>query len=143
MRLFFLIGYKTIRKLERTLRESGIQPTAQRVEIASVLLAEHQHLSADDVLARLNEMKISVSKATVYNTLSLFMERGLVRAISIDGSRTFYDSNVEEHSHFYNPESGELIDVSLDKPLNLDLLQVPDGTSIDNIELVIWLKNNV
>ncbi len=124
------------------LRERSIQPTIQRVQIANVLLERHQHLSADEVFDRLKELKISVSKATVYNTLSLFTERGLLRAISIDGSRTFYDSNTVDHSHFYHLESGELIDVSFDKPLGVDLPKLPDGTCLDSLELVIRIKND-
>jgi len=112
------------------------------MQIAKVLLEQHQHLSANDVLDRLEELKISVSKATVYNTLSLFTERGLVRAISIDGTRTFYDSNTLDHSHFYHLDSGELIDVFFNQSLGVDLPSLPDGTCLDSLELVIRIKNN-
>src|SRR2546430_1573636 len=90
----------------------GIRPTAQRLRIAALLLAEPQHLSAEQILASLRSAGARVSKATVYNTLNLFAERGLIRQLSVDGSRAWFDSNVDAHYHFHDITSGALIDRS-------------------------------
>ena len=84
---------------ERRLRALGIRPTSQRIKIAMVVLATPQHVSAEAVLARVNQVDPVVSKATVYNTLGLFSQFGLVRELMVDRSEVFYDSNVSDHFH--------------------------------------------
>ncbi|MFN2310387.1 MAG: Fur family transcriptional regulator, partial [Gammaproteobacteria bacterium] len=84
------------------LRSHGITPTQQRVEIAQVLFARHQHLSADQVLTQVNAHDASVSKATVYNTLGLFAEKGLLREVIVDPAKVFYDSNLDPHHHLFH-----------------------------------------
>ena len=112
--------------------------------VASVLLERHQHLSADAVLKRLRDMGNPVSKATVYNSLSLFVERGLIKAISIDSSRTFYDSNAKKHNHLYNIDSGELIDIDYESQVVREKLPLlPDGTELESLELIVKIKNKV
>src|SRR5438445_8719710 len=96
---------------EERLSECGIRPTAQRVQIALLLLAAPQHLSAEQILASLRSAGARVSKATVYNTLNLFAARGLIRQLSVDGSRAWFDSNVDAHYHFHDVDTGALIDV--------------------------------
>src|SRR6201986_5502451 len=96
---------------ERRLTECGIRPTAQRVRIAALLLAAPQHLSAEQILASLRSKGARVSKATVYNTLNLFAERGLIRQLSVDGSRAWFDSKVDAHYPFHDITNGALIDV--------------------------------
>ncbi|MFA5685650.1 MAG: Fur family transcriptional regulator, partial [Lysobacteraceae bacterium] len=88
------------------LASHGIQPTLQRLEIAQVLFARDWHLSADDVLRRVNQESARVSKATVYNTLGLFASRGLLREVIVDPNRVFYDPNTDDHHHFYNIDTG-------------------------------------
>ena len=81
------------------LREHGIAPTHQRIEIAGVLFARHEHLSADQLLAIVNARYSEVSKATVYNTLRLFLEKKLVREVIVDPTRVFYDPNTAPHQY--------------------------------------------
>ena len=97
--------------VDEHLRAHGITPTQQRVDIAAILFARSQHLSAEEVLERVNCETALVSKATVYNTLGLFARKGLVREVIIDPNKVFYDSNIQPHHHFYNIDSGELIDI--------------------------------
>src|SRR5215510_12269741 len=94
------------------LREVGVKPTRQRLEIARVLFCSAGHLSADRILALVNERRPATSKATVYNTLKLFLARGLVRAVIADPNKVFYDANIGPHHHFYDVRSGELIDIA-------------------------------
>lgn len=125
---------------ERRLSECGIRPTAQRVRIAELLLATPQHLSAEQILANLRAAGARVSKATVYNTLNLFAERGLIRQLSLDGSRAWFDSNVDAHYHFHDVTSGALIDVPVPEVEFSRLPTPPPGTEVAGIDLVIRLR---
>lgn len=120
----------------------GIMPTAQRVEIASVLLERPQHLSADDIIDRLRGQKSAVSKATVYNTLNLFSERGLVREVMVDPVRKFYDSTTHPHHHFYNVDSGELSDIPDDMVRFEGLPELPAGTERESVEVLIRVRDS-
>ena len=120
----------------------GISPTAQRMAIARILLARRQHLSADQVLAQLVTNGVSVSKATIYNTLGLFAERLLVRQVIVDASKVFYDSNVSPHHHFYNVDDGELTDVDISELRIDDLPPAPAGTIAEMIDIVIRIRNS-
>ena len=96
--------------LSLRLGDVGITITNQRLQIARILFEKEQHLSAEQILMKLSKSENPVSKATVYNTLGLFAERGLIREVVIDGMRIFYDTNASEHYHFYNVDNGELKD---------------------------------
>jgi len=119
----------------------GIQPTQQRVDIAQILFDRPQHLSADQVLASVNEARPSVSKATVYNTLGLFADKGLVRQVIVDPSRVFYDSNISEHHHLYNVDSGDLMDIPIDQVQVMGLPELPDTMSITGVDVIVRVKN--
>jgi len=125
----------------RMLETHGILPTAQRVDIAALLLATKQHVSAEQVLMRARNDGLAVSKATVYNTLGLFVERGLVREVIIDPGCVFYDSNTEPHHHFYNIDDGTLADVpTVHVPLE-QLPVPPPGTVTAGVDIVIRIRN--
>ena len=124
------------------LQSHGVQATAQRVEIAAILLAEKQHLSADQVLSRVNSNGAAVSKATVYNTLGLFAERGLVRQVIVDPTKVFYDSNMAPHYHFYNVDDGTLMDVEANLVPIEQLPSAPEGTFADGVDIVIRVRNH-
>jgi Fur family iron response transcriptional regulator len=115
----------------------GILPTAQRLEVAGILLAKPQHLSAEQIIDRLRIHGSGVSKATVYNTLNLFRERGLVNECLVDPERRFYDSTTEPHHHFYNMDTGELTDIPQQNIQISGLPDLPDDFHIDGIEVVI------
>jgi len=125
------------------LQKHGISLTAQRVEIAGILLSGRQHLSADQVLTRLDERGAAVSKATVYNTLGLFAQRGLIRQVIVDPTKVFYDSNVEAHHHFYNVDDGTLIDVDAAEVPIEQLPRPPEGTVAEAVDIVIRIRNVV
>ena len=106
----------------------GILPTPQRVEVAEILLVRPQHMSAEQIIDRLHKLGSSVSKATVYNTLNLFGERGIVKEVMADPVRKFYDSSTHPHHHFYNVETGELSDIPEDEVSFNKLPSIPNGT---------------
>ncbi len=118
-----------------------IQPTQQRLEIAQVLFARDQHLSADDVLKQVNQESARVSKATVYNTLGLFAAKGLIREVIVDPSRVFYDPNTCEHHHFYNVDTGELVDIDADELALMNMPALPAGTIADGVDVIIRIRN--
>ena len=127
-------------RCQRRLADCGIRPTAQRVRIASLLLSAPQHLSAEQILANLRSAGARVSKATVYNTLNLFASHGLIRLLSVDGSRAWFDSNVDAHYHFHDTSSGALIDVPVPEVEFSRLPPAPPGTEVAGIDLVIRLR---
>ena len=128
---------------ERRLAECGIRPTAQRVRIATLLLSARQHLSAEQILAQLRAAGARVSKATVYNTLNLFAAHGLIRQLSVDGARAWFDSNVEPHYHFHDLTTGALIDVPVPAVEFSRLPPPPPGTEVAGIDLVIRLRKKM
>jgi Fur family iron response transcriptional regulator len=125
---------------ERRLSDCGIRPTGQRVRIAALLLRAPQHLSAEQILDSLRAAGARVSKATVYNTLNLFAERGLIRQLSVDGSRAWFDSNVDAHYHFHDTTNGALIDVPVPDIEFSRLPSPPPGTEVAGIDVVIRLR---
>jgi len=124
----------------RRLTDFGIRPTAQRLRIASLLLTAPQHLSAEQILARLRASGALISKATVYNTLNLFAARGVIRPLSVDGTRAWFDSNIAPHYHFHDLESGALIDVPVPEVEFSRLPAPPADMELAGIDLVIRLR---
>jgi Fur family iron response transcriptional regulator len=119
----------------------GILPTAQRLEIAAILLEKPQHLSVEQVLARLRATGSTVSKATVYNSLNLFGKKGLVKECLVDPERRIYDSTTSPHHHFFNSDTGELSDIASDSIEVKGLPALPKGTKLDSAELIIRIRN--
>ena len=128
-------------ELEARLRQHGIHPTGQRLAIASVLLARHQHVTADGLHERLRQAGEQVSKATVYNTLSLFVDKGLVREIVVHSGRSFYDSNNADHHHVFNTDTGEITDILEPLAEQLGNIRVPGGTEVESIDVVVRVRN--
>jgi Fur family iron response transcriptional regulator len=119
----------------------SITPTAQRVEIAQFLFARAQHISADHILASVNAAGGRVSKATVYNTLGLFVEKGIVREVLIKPERIFYDSNTHPHHHLYNADTGQLSDIDADAITVQGLPDLPSEVELEGVDLVIRVRN--
>ena len=119
----------------------GILPTPQRLEIAGIMLERPQHLSADQIIDRLRASGSAVSKATVYNTLNLFSERGLVKEVMVDPVRKFYDSTTRAHHHFYNVDSGELSDIPDAEVRFEGLPELPEGTERESVEVLIKVRD--
>ncbi|MSR14405.1 MAG: transcriptional repressor [Gammaproteobacteria bacterium] len=123
------------------LEAHGILPTAQRVDIASLLLSSMQHLSAEQVREKIRDNGYVVSKATVYNTLGLFVARGLMRQVVVESTQVFYDSNTAPHYHFFNVDDGTLGDLD---PAELPLEHLPPppaGTYAEGVDIVIRVRN--
>ncbi len=124
------------------LQEHGITPTQQRLEIARLLFSRPQHVSADQVLSMTrSDGRALVSKATVYNTLNLFARKGMIREIIVDPSKVFYDSNTSHHHHIYDIDNGTLSDVEAGDVTVTGLPRLPEGTTVEGVELVFRVRS--
>lgn len=130
-------GYPDHDELADRLQRHGVSLTHQRMEIAAVLFRAMEHLSADQILARANARNAQVSKATVYNTLKLFLERGLVREVIVDPGKVFYDPNVAPHHHLYDVTTGRLTDIPAQAITLASLPQLPEGVVVEGVDIVI------
>jgi Fur family iron response transcriptional regulator len=122
------------------LRQHGIAPTHQRIEIANALFSRCEHQSADQIMATVNRHHSETSKATVYNTLRLFLEKGLVREVIVDPSKIFYDPNTSPHHHFYNLSNGELTDIPADMLQVAGLPTLPEGMLAESIDVIVRIR---
>ena len=123
--------------MAQMLRAHGITPTHQRIEIALVLFEKRWHPSADQILAAVNVRYAESSKATVYNTLRLFLDKGLVRELIVDPNKVFYDSNTSMHHHFYDVVSGEITDISAAGVRIDGLPPLPAGMVTAGIDIIV------
>ncbi len=122
------------------LRRHAIQPTSQRVLITRLVLGRCAHLSAEDVYSLVNATDRHVSKATVYNTLGLLTEKGVIREVIADPNRVFYDPNTAPHHHFYDVETGELRDIDADQIEVAKLPPLPEGTNLERVDVIVRLR---
>jgi Fur family iron response transcriptional regulator len=132
--------YYTRDNLADKLREHGINPTHQRIEIAYALFSRQEHLSADQVMAIVNERHSETSKATVYNTLNLFLEKRLIREVIVDPSKVFYDPNTTPHYHMYDIQSGRLTDIDAGDVKVTGLPALPEGMMTEGMDIVIRVR---
>jgi Fur family iron response transcriptional regulator len=119
----------------------GISPTHQRIEIAYALFARGEHLSADQILATVNNRHSETSKATVYNTLNLFLAKKLIREVIVDPHKVFYDPNTDAHHHIYNLDTGELTDIDASQIEIAGLPQPPEGMVTDGVDIIVRVRS--
>jgi Fur family iron response transcriptional regulator len=122
------------------LLEHGVRPTTQRVQIGMMVLDHPCHFSADQLLGQLRRAGVVVSKATVYNTLNLFCHRGLIREVAVDPTRLMYDSTTGPHHHFYNAQTGELIDIHPSELRVSRLPLLPKATEAESVEVIVRVR---
>lgn len=120
------------------LRAAGLRPTRQRLALAKLLFDGGDcHVTAESLHSRATESNIRVSLATVYNTLHQFTVSGLLREIVVDAERSYFDTNITDHHHFYLEKSGRLEDIPGDRLVIANLPPPPDGTAIRRIDVVV------
>ena len=122
------------------LQSSGLKPTDQRVRVAEILMTAPTHMTAEQILAAVREGGERVSKATVYNTLKVLADTGLVRQIHLDPERSVYDSTRTPHHHFHNVETGELKDISPEEIEFSRFPALPEGMEAEAVEVVVRLR---
>ncbi len=129
------------REIAEILRKKGINPTTQRIEIAHLIMQRPQHLSAEELLHRLNKEYEQVSQATVYNTLRLFVEKGVIRELIFSPDRIYYDSNTTPHHHFIDVDTGKIFDLPV-SAMPVDELQI-SGLDAEVLEVNLLVKGRL
>lgn len=126
----------------RWLSHAGLRPTRQRVSLAALLVGDGQdrHVTAESLHASTVTAGEKVSLATVYNTLKAFVDAGLMREITVDGSKSYFDTNMSDHPHFYWEDSAELTDAPVDQLVISQVPDAPEGAEIAKVDVVIRLR---
>lgn len=121
---------------------AGLRPTRQRVTLASLLVGDGQdrHVTAESLFEAASDADEKVSLATVYNTLRAFCDAGLVREITVDGSKSYFDTNMTDHPHFYWEDSATLTDAPAEELEIRNLPDAPAGAEIASVDVVIRLR---
>lgn len=124
------------------LLDGGLRPTRQRLVLAALLVGDgnNRHVTAESLYASVQETGETVSLATVYNTLTAFCEAGLIREITINGSKSYFDTRVDDHPHFYWEDTTQLTDAPVDQLSIARLPDAPEGAEISKVDVVIRLR---
>ena len=126
----------------RWLAEAGLRPTRQRLALASLLVGDglDRHVTAEGLHAASRQAGLPVSLATVYNTLRAFCEAGLVLEVTVDGTKSYFDTRTEDHPHFYWEDTAELTDAPAEDLEIARLPAAPAGAEIAKVDVVIRLR---
>ena len=124
------------------LADAGLRPTRQRLALATLLVGdgENRHVTAESLYDAARAAGESVSLATVYNTLKAFCDAGLVREITIDGSKSYFDTDISDHPHYYWEDSGAFTDAPVEELQIRNLPPAPQGATISGVDVVIRLR---
>jgi len=124
------------------LARADLRPTRQRLALAEALVGDghHRHVTAESLYAAAMDRGESVSLATVYNTLRAFCDAGLLSEITVDGTKSYFDTNTHDHPHFYWEDSGRLIDAPADQLQISRLPLAPEGAEIASVDVIIRLR---
>jgi len=123
------------------LQSVGLRPTRQRMALGWLLFGKgDRHLTAEMLYEEATLAKVPVSLATVYNTLNQLTEAGLLRQVSVDGTKTYFDTNVSSHHHFYLESNHELVDIPDQNLMLQQMPDVPEGYEISRVDMVVRLR---
>ena len=127
---------------ETWLSGAGLRPTRQRLALAERLIGDGQnrHVTAESLFDDAQAAGEKVSLATVYNTLRAFCDAGLIQEVTVDGSKSYFDTRTDDHPHFYWEDEGLLTDAPADRLEIRQLPDAPDGTEIAKVDVVIRLR---
>lgn len=129
-------------RAEQWLLDAGLRPTRQRKALAALLIGDgrHRHVTAESLYEAACVVGADVSLATVYNTLRVFTEAGLLKEIGVEGPRSYFDTRTEDHPHFFYEEDGVMSDAPADSVQILRLPQPPEGAEIAGVDVVVRLR---
>lgn len=124
------------------LMRGGLRPTRQRLSLARLLVGDGQnrHVTAESLFASASRSGEKVSLATVYNTLRAFCDAGLMNEVTVDGSKSYFDTRMDDHPHFYWEDSHQLTDAPADQLQITGLPEAPAGTVVSKVDVVIRLR---
>ncbi|MFY2822771.1 iron response transcriptional regulator IrrA [Ruegeria sp. MALMAid1280] len=122
--------------------DAGLRPTRQRMALAELLVGDgrHRHVTAESLFESAKKNGDAVSLATVYNTLRAFCEAGVLQEITVDGSKSYFDTNTHDHPHFYWEDESRLSDAPSDQLVIQRLPEAPEGVEIASVDVVIRLR---
>ncbi len=124
------------------LRLAGLRPTRQRIALGGLLFGRPaRHLTAEQLHTEASAADVSVSLATVYNTLNQFVEAGLLREVVVEPGRSYFDTNTDDHHHFYFIDRGLLCDIPGNHVAVASLPPVPDGAEIDRVDVIVRVRS--
>jgi Fur family transcriptional regulator, iron response regulator len=130
-----------VHQLRNKLRRASLRPTRQRIALGWLLFGKgDRHVTAEGLYEEAVGMKVPVSLATVYNTLHQFTEAGLLNEIAVDGSKTYFDTNVSPHHHFLIEGTNDLVDIPEGVVAVADLPAAPEGTEIARVDVIVRLR---
>lgn len=126
---------------ERRLRRHGLRPTRQRIALAELLFAKgDRHLTVEELHEEAVEADVPVSLATVYNTLHQFTEAGMIRVLAVESAKTYFDTNVSDHHHFFVEGRNQVLDIPVSNLTIDNLPEPPAGMEIAHVDVVIRLR---
>lgn len=127
------------------LAQAGLRPTRQRLALAELLVGDgkHRHVTAESLFDAAMQRGAAVSLATVYNTLRAFCDAGLLQEVTVDGSKSYFDTNTHDHPHFFWEDEARLTDAPADQLVISGLPEAPEGAEIASVEVVIRLRKTV
>jgi Fur family iron response transcriptional regulator len=124
------------------LRAASLRPTRQRLALARLLFDKgDRHVTAEQLHGEALQASVPVSLATVYNTLHQFIDAGLLREVVVNPGRSYFDTNVSDHHHFFFEESGQLVDIPGDRIGVTNLPTPPEGTAIRRVDVIIRVES--
>ena len=131
--------------LERStdwLSSAGLRPTRQRLSLASLLVGDgmNRHVTAESLFEASRDAGERVSLATVYNTLRAFCDAGLIREVTVDGSKSYFDTRIDDHPHFYWEDTATLTDAPADELEIARVPEAPEGTDVAKVDVIIRLR---
>ncbi len=135
---------ESIKRGTAWLSSAGLRPTRQRVALAALLVGDgkNRHVTAESLFEASLASDEKVSLATVYNTLRAFSEAGLVREVTVDGSKSYFDTRIDDHPHFFWEETATLTDAPADELEISRLPQAPEGAEVASVDVVIRLRKS-
>ena len=135
-------GPQAQERAARWLGLAGLRPTRQRLALAALLVGdgENRHVTAESLFAAARARGAGVSQATVYNTLRAFCEAGLLAEITVDATRSYFDTRTDDHPHFFWEDSQALTDAPAEDLKILRLPQAPEGCEVSRVDVVIRLR---
>ncbi len=127
--------------IETRLRDCGLRPTRQRIALGDLLFAKgDRHLTVEELHEEALAADVPVSLATVYNTLHQFTEAGMIRVLAVEGARTYFDTNISDHHHFFVEGRNEVLDIPVSNIEIGNLPSAPEGMEIAHVDVVIRLR---
>ncbi len=127
--------------IEARLRAAALRPTRQRVALGDLLFAKgDRHLTVEELHEEAVQAGVPVSLATVYNTLHQFTEAGMIRVLAVESAKTYFDTNVSDHHHFFVEGENDVLDIPVSNLTIGNLPEPPEGMEIAHVDVVIRLR---